>query len=139
MSLFAPRRAPQAVVVPCHSLGSVVAVQVFSYAVCRYAVGVGGVVEEKGAASTSSDQKWRISRDQRLSSRVSVGHTDGGDWEDLRCVTALSSSPCAYAVVCADKVVADQHGIVTVRYSAYHLAIDFRSPVSALVVRAQRL
>jgi hypothetical protein len=54
------------VVVPCHSLGVEVAVLVSSNAFCRYAIGSGGLEGEKGAFSTSSDQKWRIRRDQRL-------------------------------------------------------------------------
>lgn len=64
--------APHAVVVPCHSLGSEVAVLVFSKAVWRYAMGVGGEVGEKGADSTSRDQKWRISLDQSLGCSINI-------------------------------------------------------------------
>lgn len=60
------RSAPQAVVVPCHSLGVEVAVLVSSKAVWRYVIGVGGEVGEKDARSASRDQKCRIRRDQSL-------------------------------------------------------------------------
>ncbi len=45
---------------------------VFSKADWRYAIGVGGDVGEKGADSTSSDQKWRMSLDQSLRVLVST-------------------------------------------------------------------
>lgn len=56
-----------------------------------------------------------------------------------RSMSLLSSSPGSYSIVCADKVVADQDCVVAVCDPSYHLSIHRRSPVSALVVRTQRL
>jgi hypothetical protein len=46
--------------------------------------------------------------------------------------------PCAYAVVRSDEVITDKHGIVAIRDPSYHLAIDGRSAVSALIVCTER-
>ena len=58
---------------------------------------------------------------------------------DVRSVSALPRRPRAHAVIRADEVIADQHGVVAVGDAADHLAIHPRPPVAALVVGAQRL
>lgn len=52
---------------------------------------------------------------------------------------ALPCRPRAYAVVRADEVIADQHGVIAVGNAADHLTIHPGPPVAALVVGAQRL
>lgn len=52
---------------------------------------------------------------------------------------ALPRRPRAHAVVRADEVIANQHGIIPVGDAADHLTIHPGPPVAALVVGAQRL
>lgn len=54
----------------------------------------------------------------------------------LRCMALLPGRPSPHAIVCPDKIVADQHRIVPVRDAADHLTVDLGPSVPALVVRA---
>lgn len=64
-------RAPDAVVVPNHSLGSEVTCFVASKARWRYAMGLGSEEVPKSSFSASRAQKWIIKRDHSLHSSVS--------------------------------------------------------------------
>jgi hypothetical protein len=57
---------------------------------------------------------------------------------DLRSMSLLACTPSSNAVVGAYEVVADQDRIVAIRDAPYHLTVDFRPAIPALVVRAQR-